>query len=95
MNEYLLPNDLVFRPRNCTFAPKYVQTDIQQAPGARVPAVREQGLFAVQLSGQGGSLQRALRGDADIRLCRKCQHGSCGDRLDCNDNGSRDDARGG
>ena len=79
----------------CNFAANYVQTDIQQAPSARVPTVREQGLLAVQLSGQGGGVQRALRGDADIRLCRECQHGSCGDGLYCDDNGPRDDARGG
>ena len=71
----------------------HVQTNIQQAPGARVPTVREQGLLAVQLSGQRGGMQRALRSDADLRLCRECQHRCCGDRLHHYDNGSRDDAR--
>ena len=48
---------------------KHVQTNIQQAPGARVPTVREQGLLAVQLSGQRGGMQRALDSHADLRLC--------------------------
>jgi hypothetical protein len=47
---------LFFRSVCTIFAGDYVQTDIQQAPSARVPTVRKQGLLAVQLSGQGGGV---------------------------------------
>ena len=76
-----------------SFNTYHVQTNILQAPSARVPTVRKQGLLAVQLSGQRGGMRCALSSHTDLRLGRECQHGSRGDRLDGNDNGTRDDAR--
>ena len=81
--------------KRCTFAADYVQTTIQQAPGARVPAFWEQRLLAVCLSGQGGGVQCALSSHTDIRLGGERRDGSRRHRLHRHHNSTGDDARGG